>query len=209
MSVITISRGSYSRGIEIAEMISERLGYQCLARDVLIKASEEFNIPEVKLNKALEDPPSFFERFNQKKKKYISYIQMALINHLKTDNIVYHGLAGHFFVKDLPNVLKVRIIADPEYRIKHVMERDQVSRVDAIDFLKKIDGLRKRWGKFLYGIDVEDPSLYDIVINTEKLSLELTVEIICEMVTWEQFHTTPESQKKMDELVRSLKSTTT
>ena len=146
MSIITISRGSYSRGVEIAEMVAEKLNYQCLARDVLIEASKEFNIPEVKLNQALEDPPSFFERFTNVKKKYIAYIQAALINSFRADNIVYHGLAGHFFVKEIPHVLKVRIIADLEYRIKFVMERDEISRDKAIDFLKKIDSSRREWG---------------------------------------------------------------
>lgn len=207
MSIITISRGSYSRGVEIAEMVAEKLGYQCLARDVLIEASKEFNIPEVKLIQALEDPPSFFERFTNGKKKYIAYIQTTLINNLRADNIVYHGLAGHFFVKDIPHVLRVRIIADLEYRIKFVMERDKISRDKAIDFLKKIDISRREWGQNLYGLDLEDPTHYDIVINTENLSSECAVDIICEMVTLKQFQTTPESQKKMDNLASSLKST--
>ncbi len=204
MSIITISRGSYSRGVEIAEMVAERLCYRCLARDILIAASKEFNIPEVKLIKALEDPPSFFERFTQEKKKYIAYIQAALINHFRADNIVYHGLAGHFFVKDIPHVLKVRIIADLEYRTKFVMERDKISRDTAIDFLKKIDSSRKKWGQHLYGLNLEDPTHYDIVINIEKLSLEVVVDIICTMITWKKFQTTPESQKKMDNLALSL-----
>lgn len=207
MSIITISRGSYSRGVEIAEMVAEKLGYQCLARDFLIEASKEFNIPEVKLIQALEDPPSFFERFTNEKKKYIAYIQTALINNLRADNIVYHGLAGHFFVKDIPHVLKVRIIADLEYRIKFVMERDKISRDKAIDFLKKIDSSRREWGQYLYGLNLEDPTHYDIVINTENLTLEVVVDIICEMVTLKQFQTTPESQKKMDNLASSLKAT--
>ena len=207
MSIITISRGSYSRGVEIAEMVAEKLNYQCLARDVLIEASKEFNIPEVKLIQALEDPPSFFERFTNEKKKYIAYIQTALINNLRADNIVYHGLAGHFFVKDIPHVLKVRIIADLEYRIKFVMERDKISRDKAIDFLKKIDSARREWGQHLYGLNLEDPIHYNVVINTENMSLETSVDIICKMVAWEQFQTTPESQKKMDDLALSLKTT--
>ncbi len=190
-------------------MVAERLDYRCLARDVLIEASKEFNIPEVKLTQALEDAPSFFERFTQEKKEYISYIQAALINHFKADNIVYHGLAGHFFVKDIPHVLKVRIITDLEYRIKFVMERDKITRDRAIDFLDKVDSSRRKWGQYLYGINIEDPSLYDIVINFEKLSLETAVDIICRMVTWEKFKTTPESQKAMDTLALSLKATAT
>ena len=50
MSIITISRGSYSRGVEIAEKIAKRLGYECISREVLLEASKEFNIPEEKVN---------------------------------------------------------------------------------------------------------------------------------------------------------------
>ena len=205
MSIITISRGSYSRGVEIAEMVAGKLSYQCLDRDVLIEASNEFNIPEVKLIQALEDPPSFFERFTNEKKKYIAYIQTALINNLRADNIVYHGLAGHFFVKDIPHVLKVRIIADLEYRITFVMKRDNLSRDKALDFIKKIDSSRREWGQHLYGLNLEDPIHYDIVINTESMSSEVAANIIFKMATGKQFRTTPASQNKMDNLALSLK----
>lgn len=205
MSIITISKGSYSRGGEIAEIVAGKLGYQCLDRDVLIEASKEFNLPEVKLIEALEDPYSFFERFSKKKKIYIDYIQTALLNNFRADNIVYHGLAGHFFVKDIPHVLKVRIIADLEYRIKFVMKRDKLSRNKAFDFIRKIDSLRREWAEHLYGINLEDAIHYDIVINTESLSSKVAANIICEMVTGEQFQTTPASQNKMDNLALSLK----
>ena len=205
MSIVTISRGSHSRGVEIAELIAEKLNYQCLDRNVLIEASKEFNLPEVKLIQTLEDPPSFFERFSKSKKIYIDYIQAALINRLRADNIVYHGLAGHFFVKDIPHVLKVRIIADLEYRIKFVMNRDRLSREKAIDFLKKIDSSRREWGQHLYGLNLEDPIHYDIVINTESMSSDAAANILCEMATGKQFQTTPASQKKMENIALSLK----
>jgi cytidylate kinase len=180
--------------------VAEKLGYQCLGRDVLIEASKAFNIPEIKLVQALEDPPSFFERFTKMKKIYIDYIETALINNFRADNIVYHGLVGHFFVKEISHVLKVRIIADLEYRINFVMARDKVGRDKAIDFLQRIDRSRREWGEHLYGLDLEDPIHYDVVINTEVMSSEVAANIICDMVTWEQFQTTPASQNKMDHL---------
>ena len=48
MAIVAISRGSYSRGKEVAERVAERLGYQCISREVIIEASREFNIPEIK-----------------------------------------------------------------------------------------------------------------------------------------------------------------
>ncbi|RLC29654.1 MAG: cytidylate kinase-like family protein [Deltaproteobacteria bacterium] len=200
MSIITISRGSYSKGREIAEKAAERLGYGCIGRRVLLEASEEFNIPEVKLRRAIHDAPSVLERFAYGKEKYIAYIQSALLKNLKQDNVVYHGLAGHFFLKGVSHVLKVRIIADMEDRVKHEMEREGISREDALEMLKKDDEQRVKWSKYLYGIDTRDPSLYDLVIHIHKITVEDAADIICDTVKLDHFKTTPESQKKMESL---------
>jgi len=88
MSIITISRGSYSRGKEVAEKIAQRLGYECVSRDVLIEASDEFNIPEIKLVRAIHDSPSVLDRFTHGKEKYVSYIRAAVLKRDMKDNVV-------------------------------------------------------------------------------------------------------------------------
>ena len=67
MSAITISRGSFSYGKTIAEKAANRLNYDCVAREVLIEASKEYNIPEIKLFSAVHSSPSFLERFTLEK----------------------------------------------------------------------------------------------------------------------------------------------
>jgi len=63
MAIITISRGSYTKGKEISEKVAERLGYGCISRDVLLEASKDFNVPEIKLIRAIHDAPSILDRF--------------------------------------------------------------------------------------------------------------------------------------------------
>ena len=58
MGIITISRGSYKSGREIAEKTAQQLGYDCISREVLLKASKDFDIPEVKLSLAYEPSDS-------------------------------------------------------------------------------------------------------------------------------------------------------
>jgi cytidylate kinase len=200
MAIITISRGSYSKGKEIAEKVAQQLGYECIGRDILLEASEEFNIPEVKLTRAIHDAPSFFGNLAQKRDKYISFIQAEILEHFRKDNIVYHGLAGHFFVKGISHVLKVRIIADLEDRVKLEMEREGISRKEALHTLQKDDEERRKWSKSLYGIDTWKTSLYDLVIHIHKLSVADAVEMICNTASLAQFQTTPESQRAMDDL---------
>ena len=43
MGVIKISRGSYSKGKEIAEKLAQYLGYECISREILLETSDHFN----------------------------------------------------------------------------------------------------------------------------------------------------------------------
>ena len=151
MAIVTISRGSYSRGKGVAEALAEKLGYECVSRDILLETCEEFSIPETRLVKALHDAPSILDRFSHGRERYISYFRAAFLNHMVGDNIVYHGLSGHFFLQDIQHVLKARIIANMEDRIKEEMKRENCSAEEARYLLKKDDDERRKWGLSLYG----------------------------------------------------------
>lgn len=200
MSLITITRGSYSRGKEVAERLAKKLGYECIARDIIIEASEEYNIPEIKLIRALHDSPKVLERFFGGSERYVKYYRSALLQHARKDNIVYHGLAGHFFLKDIPHVLKIRINADINTRVKEEMARENISAEDALYILKKDDEERRKWGIQVHGMDPWDSRLYDLVINICTLSLEDAVDLIYGVLQKPTFQTTPESQALVERL---------
>ncbi len=201
MSIITISRGSYSRGKEVAEKLARQLNYECIYRDILLEASNLFHIPEIKLVRAIHDAPSILDRFSNGKEQYVSYIRYALLHYIQKDKVVYHGLAGHFFLQDIPHVLKVRIIADMEDRVKEEMKRENISAEEARLILKKDDDERRKWGLSLYGADTRDSRFYDIVLNIKNMSVDNAVELILQAVQLPCFQTTPESQKILDDMV--------
>jgi cytidylate kinase len=201
MAIITISRGSYSKGKDVAEKVCEKLGYGCISREVLVEASEHFNIPEIKLVRALHDAPSVLERFTYGKERYLAFFEAEFLRRVQNDNIVYHGLAGHFYLKGVKHVLKVRILADLEDRIRLEMEREKISRDEALYILKKDDYERRQWSLKLFGKDSWDPSLYDLVIHIDQIRVNDAVDIICQTAQSEHFRTTPESQKTLDDLL--------
>jgi cytidylate kinase len=197
--IITISRGSYSRGKEVAEKLAQALGYQCLSRDILLEASERYNIPEIKLIRAIHDAPSILGRFSYEKETFVSYLRAALLRQVQKDNVIYHGLAGHFLLQGIPHVLKVRIIADLEDRVQEEMKREKISAEEARRILQKDDEERRKWSKHLYGIDTWDPSLYDLVIHIKSITVDDAVNIIKCALKSPSFQSTPESQKLIDE----------
>jgi cytidylate kinase len=192
MAIIFISRGSYTRGKEVAEKVAQRLGYQCLSREVLLRASQEFNIEEIKLTRAVENAPTFLNRLTRGTDRYIAYTQAALLNQLKGDNIVYHGFAGQYLVRDLPWILKVRVNSSMEDRLRIVMDRDRMSRSQARETIDKLDDERKKWARKLYGIDPSDSSLYDLVVQTDPIHVDDAVSILCDVAQMKPFQVTPQ-----------------
>ena len=143
MSIITISRGSYSYGKEVAERVAKHLEYQCLSREIILDASDQYHVPEIKLVKAIHDAPSILERLGHKKSRFIAFYQSALSGRMQSDNIVYHGLAGHLLLKGVPHILKVRINADLEDRVKNEMEREGIPKHEARTMIVRDDEERR------------------------------------------------------------------
>jgi len=203
MAIITISRGSYHRGREVADKVAKKLGYECLSRDILLEASEEFNIPEIKLIRAIQDAPSILDRLTRQKEKYVAYIRAALLKHVQKDNVVYHGLFGHFFLQDIPHVLKVRIVADLEARVADEVKREGISESKAREVLMKDDEERRKWALQLYGADWWDATLYDLVIHLKTIKVDDAVDLLYHIVQLPGFQTTPESQDAINTLLRA------
>ncbi len=209
MSIITISRSFCSKGKIIAEHVANELGYECLSREILIEASDQFNIPEIKLAKAIHDGPSVFERFNHGKEKYITFIRAALLNHFQKNNIVYHGLAGHFFIQNHPNILKVRTLCDMEDRVNEEMEREHIPATIARKRLLNDDKARHNWSKYMYKMDTSAPELYDLVLNLKHMSINDCVKIILNAVELEQFQLSDNAKRNLKDeaLAATVKAT--
>lgn len=203
MAIITISRGTFAGGQSLAECVAEKLGYRCVARDVLIEAAKEYGVDEEKLYRSLIEKPGLLERRTLDRIHYTAYIRAALCKEAQADNLVYHGHAGHLLLKGVPHVLRVRVIANMEQRIRAAMDRKGFSREEAIEYIDKVDEGRAKWTRYLYHVDWQDPALYDMIINLEHININNACELIRVATNLDEFRTTPESQRIMDDLVLS------
>lgn len=201
MSIVTISRGSYSRGKEVAEQLARELGCDCVSREIIFEASAEFNVPEATLLRAVRDAPSLLDRFTRGDERYVAFVRETLLKHAREDKLVYHGLAGHFLLAEVPGVLKVRIIADMEDRVREVMRRDGASAKQARDRIESDDRARRRWGLHLYGVDTADSELYNMVLNIKRMTVEDAVGTISRAVQLPAFQTTSQTREMIDKLL--------
>ncbi len=184
----------------VAEKVAQKLNYELISREVLLDASSRFNIPEIKLEKAIHDAPGILERYRHGKQSYVAYIRSALVERVVDGNVVYHGLAGHLLLKGIPHVLKVRINANMERRVAIVMERDKIPPPDALARILDDDKQRRKWTQSLYGQDPWDTSLYDLTICIDKLSVENAVDYICQAANTEGLKSSEKNIQKAKDM---------
>jgi cytidylate kinase len=205
MSVITISRGTFSGGKTLAECLSYRLGYRCIDRDVIVQRAAAHGVSEQELRAALEQPPSSLATLNHRKYIYLALVQAALTEEVREGRAIYHGLLGHLLLKGGIGVLRLRIIAPMEYRIRMAQERLHLSRPEVIAYIHKMDEDRRKWTRYLYGVDWEDPSLYDLIINLEYIDIDQACRLVTGMTKEAYFEFSPESRALMRDLALASK----
>lgn len=200
MAIVTISRGTYSGGQELAECLGRRLGYQVISREEVIEAAvASYGVPVEKMVAAMDKPPAFWERLIDERSDYLNYMRAALFERARQNKLVFHGFVGHLMLGSVSHVLKVRVFADREERIRTAMQRHSLNREEAIARIKQIDKDRYEWTRFIWGVDWSDVSLYDVVLNISRVGAEGVCETVARMTELPAFQATAHSLKVMED----------
>lgn len=200
MSVIMISKGSEEEGKAIAEQVAQKLGYRCIEPEVIEEAATRFHISGSKLARVMEETPGIWEWFTHSRRHYLIFIQAAMCELALRDNMVYQGTGGQQLLPGIPHVFKVRIIVPTRRRAERLVSQLGLTPEDASREVHGWDAGKSRRLRYLYDIDWNDPALYDMVLNLDRISISSAVEEISRMVSRPEFRSTPESRQLLENL---------
>jgi len=96
--------------------------------------------------------------------------------------VILVGRAANVITEKLDNVYHVRLVGSLASRIAQVEEVYELSRTDARDFVKSQDAAKRHYMKEYFGREIDDPMLYHIVINTDKISYRNAMRLIGDAV---------------------------
>lgn len=184
MCVIAISRGSFLGGKRLAEQVARELDFRCIDREMLIERVAAAGVSHDALREALTRPPSLFDRWiTHRKHLYLALLQAALAEEVRDGRVVYHGYAGHLLLEGAGPVFRVRVVASTDFRLNIAQRELEMDRESALAHLRKVDEERARWTRALYGVDWDDPSHYDMVLNLGHLfRIEDAAQILVSVV---------------------------
>jgi cytidylate kinase len=200
MSIVAISETTGSLGNEIGRKVSERLGYRFADREIIAKAAEQFGAELSDLRHGTEEKPTFWERLTDSQHQYRTYVDSIILEMASGDDVVLTGLAPVIVLRQAPHALRVRTNAPERLRANRLEQQQGLTREAALDLVRHTDHERATRVKFLYRVNVDDQLLYDVVLNTERLTTDEGARLIQEMVREQRFRTTPVSRSQLIDL---------
>ncbi len=198
MSVITISRQLGSLGTEIAQAVASKLNYASIDKEKIGQALAEYGLPMTALEQFDEKKPPFWDSWQIQRRKFLLFLQSVIYDFAAKGNAVIVGRGGQVLLKNLPGVLHVRIIAPFDIRVKRMMERGKGEESLTREILRRSDSDSAGFLHSFFDADWDDQSLYDLVINTQKLSENTAAKLIMELTL------SPEMKEKEKALKEKL-----
>jgi cytidylate kinase len=200
MSVVAVSENLGSLGIEIGQALAASLGYQFAERDIISKAADRFGVDVARLSHAVEERPTLVDRLNTAQRRFAQYVEATVQEMAARDDIVVVGLASTIILAGMPHTLRVRVTAPEGRRAERVAQAQGLDPTAALDFVRQSD--RERGGRvwFLYHVDLENPLLYDLVINTARLEAEEGARLVQQALEHPRFRSTEASRLTMRDL---------
>jgi cytidylate kinase len=178
VTVITISRQHGSGGSTFAQTLSKNCGFKLVWREVINKAAIQIGAPDVAL--AMIDELGLLGLCPDEKtcQAYIDAINSVMHEYADKGKTIIVGRASQVILKDFKGALHLRIIASEETRVSNLVRRKKINVNSAKAQIEESDRYRRNYLERFYHIDWNNPALYDLTINMDRLTIQQAVNIV-------------------------------
>ena len=201
MAVITISRQFGAGGITLGKMIADELGYTFADEDIVKMVAKEANVSPhwvetvekeaggklsriitKMVSKPLVERILKDERGYIDEEMYLDYLVLIIAHIADEGDVVILGRGSQYILDDHPDACHILLINDFKNRAKFMMEHYDLSQAKAEQVVSREDKRRMNLYHKLGKTDYDDSSLYHLVLNMGKISLEQALRLVCNLV---------------------------
>jgi len=194
MSLISIVSAIFSGEDEMIRGVLQSTGFPLVTDgDLVARVARSSEIPETAIAKAFSARRSVFNSFTRERERAVADLKVALAEVVASDGVVIAGFCAHLLPSTIHHALRVCLVADMKSRIKNA-QLDGVGDKSAAREIRRQDENLAAWVKDHRNIeDPWSPSLYDIVLPTDKTSTKDGVRLIVDHLGSEAVQPTAES----------------
>lgn len=200
--IVTISRQRGAAGQEIAfraseiltEMSQGREPWVVIDKNIAERVIEDHHLPNrIKCFFSEEQTLSIEEHIegilgiSVPSSTMIENMTRTVIRLARIGHVIFVGRAAHLITVKFPRAAHVRVFGSFERRVERVAEKKQCSWDEADQEVRRIDEQRRNFVSTHFHSDLDDPSHYDLLFNTDRISVEESARLIAHLVSSPDF----------------------
>lgn len=174
MAIIAISQQIGSRGSELGKLAAAQLGYRFIGGgDLIAETSRRYNVTPELLGVVDERQPHFWERLRTDSERLLAYARAVTLAEMADDRVVVVGRWPALIVPaGISHALRVRTVGPLAERAEQVAREEKLDRFAAERRVREADRELRARVQSLIGVDIDEPSHYDLLVNTFGQPLE-------------------------------------
>lgn len=196
MPVIALTQGMGSLAQDVAEKLAADLGLKNLEHEVAARVADKMHVSKSLINRLRSGKAGLIEGLRADKEAMAIYTAEEVLDAAARGNVVIRGWGATQLLRSVPHIPCIRIMRPLEQRVDWLMKelgtddrdlaRAEIQRSDQANAARMHDQFGVHWG---------DPVLFDMVLNTDRLSVDSCVEQIKNLLKRPEFAETPASSK--------------
>ena len=197
MPLIAMTRDMGSLGKDVAAAIADRLHKQVVHHEIIDNLASKMRLRKSHVIRFLEGKSGILERLTTDKTSLSIFTADETFTLAESGSVaVIRGWGATHLLRPVPHVIAIRVCAPRELRIKRMMERlDTDDRGFVEDEIRLSEEAHAAITRRHFGVNWQDSELYDLVLNTERLSVEECADEVMGLLDDPTFRETPESRQ--------------
>ncbi len=201
MPVIALTQGMGSLATDVAEQLARDLQLKTLQHEVGDQVANRMHVSKSLINRLREGKAGTFERLRADRDSMAIFTAEEVLEAAAAGNIVLRGWGATCLLRPVPHAVCVRIMRPFAKRVEWLMEHLEIDEIDVAEAeIRRSDQAHAARMHELFGVTWGDPLLYDLVLNTDRISVDSCVGQISALVNRPEFAETEASR----ELLRGL-----
>ena len=201
MPVIALTQGMGSLAQDVAEQLADELKLATLQHEVGERVASRMQVSKSLVNRLREGKAGTLERLKADRESLAVYTAEEVLDSAARGNVVLRGWGATQLLRGVPHVVCVRIARPMAQRVQWLMTHLDIDEPEIAQAeIRRSDHAHAARMNELFGVTWLDPLLFDMVLNTDRLSVDACVQQIRTLVARPEFAPTPQSQALLEGL---------
>lgn len=206
MPVIALTQGMGSLAQDIAEQLASELGLETLQHEVAEHVASKMKVSKSLISRLRAGKAGPIERLTADRDGMAVYTAEEVLETAAAGNVVLRGWGATCLLRPVPHVPCIRIMRPFEKRVAWLMDALDTNDKDLAEAeIRRSDHANASRMHAQFGVDWGDPVLFDLVLNTDRLSVDTCVQQIKALLTRPEFAETAVSRALLQNMALSAR----